>query len=224
MILLIETSTDICSVALARDGQAILEKTLNGRYNHASQLTVLIHELQTTQGIQLTDLDAVAVSIGPGSYTGLRIGLSTAKGICFSLNKPLIAVNTLDALAWRAMQNYPDAHLFAPMIDARRMEVFAKIIDRNWQTSLEPQSIIITENSFKEYLDTQAVVFCGNGTQKCISVIKNPNAIFSDILCNATHLAALAHQKWQQKDFADLAYIEPVYFKPPNITIPKKVL
>ncbi len=225
MILLIETSTDICSVGIAEEGKILVEKTSSEKYSHASRLTLFIEAACQSIDITLQDLKAVAVSIGPGSYTGLRIGLSTAKGTCYALGIPLIAVDTLKGLACKGMQIEPNASYFIPMIDARRMEVYTVLYDQAWEELVPNQAMILDEKSFSEFLNSgKTIVFLGNGAEKCKSLFEKANTIFLNELCAASNLAELAHQKFVQQDFADLAYIEPNYFKPPNITKPRKLL
>lgn len=225
MILLIETSTDICSVGIAKEGKIVVEKTSSEKFSHASRLTLFIEKACQDINITLQDIQAVAVSIGPGSYTGLRIGLSTAKGICYALGIPLIAVDTLKALAWKGMQLEPNADYFIPMIDARRMEVYTVLYDQSWNELVPNQAMILTENSFSNFLQSgKTTVFLGNGAEKCKSLFESKSTIFLNQLCAASNLAELAYQHFVQQNFADLAYIEPNYFKPPNITKPRKLL
>ena len=226
MILLIDTATKICSVSIAKAGQIIALQEDTEGFNHASQLTILIQKTCEIAQIQLMDLDAVAVSIGPGSYTGLRIGLSTAKGICFALNKPLIAIETLEALfsASKLATDFENA-LYAPMIDARRMEVYSVFYNKENAIIQPKQSLIIKEDSFKELLNQyDKIVLSGDGAEKCKSVLNNEQFHYTDIICSSKHLALLAFTAFQNKNFADLAYVEPIYFKPPNITKPKSRL
>lgn len=226
MILLIDTATKICSVSIAKAGQILTIQENREGFSHASQLTILIQKACEAVQIQLTDLDAVAVSIGPGSYTGLRIGLSTAKGICFALSKPLIAIDTLEALfsASKLDTDFKNA-LYVPMIDARRMEVYTVFYDKNNLIIQPKQSFIINENSFSELLNQyDKVVLSGDGAEKCKTILNNEQFHYTEIICSAKHLAPLAFTAFQNKNFADLAYIEPTYFKPPNITKPKSRL
>ena len=224
MILLIETATNVCSVGLVKNGQLIAQKRAEKQMSHASLLTITIQALIADNQIEMSSLEAVAISIGPGSYTGLRIGLSTAKGICYALNIPLIAVDTLKSLAWKTQQLYPKATYFVPMIDARRMEVYTSIYDFGLNEVIERQAKIIDESSFQELLAKEkTVVFAGNGAMKCAETLENSNAKFIELDCSAENLPALANDAFLRKDFADMAYIEPFYLKSPNITTPKKI-
>ena len=227
MILNIETATAICSVAIGENNKILASRTLKGRQTHAAKLTLLIEECLTEVGITLHDLDAIAVSIGPGSYTGLRIGLSTAKGLCYTLGKPLITIDTLAALANTTKMNFGDAvAVYCPMIDARRMEVYTAIYDNNGQILQAVQPLIVENESFFQayFSNHQTVIFSGDGANKCQSVITNQYAKFVEQENSAIGMLALVEKKFQLKDFADVAYSEPFYLKSPNITIPKKKL
>lgn len=225
-ILLLETATEVCSVGISKGGKVLTSLNTEKAYQHSERLTILIEKVVKKAGITLQDLSAVAVSKGPGSYTALRIGTSTAKGICYALDLPLIAIDTLLALAHAAQQKRQDENaIYCPMIDARRMEVYTSLFDAQLQTILPPQSMIIDKNSFEDYFNKeQEIVFVGNGAPKCKEVLTNPLAKFEDIVCNAKHLAILAQKKLAQKDFEDVAYFVPTYGKAPNITTPKKIL
>ena len=226
MLLLIETATKICSVGIAHEGQLLTLQEDTEGFNHASQLTLLIQKACKASNTDLKDLDAVAVSIGPGSYTGLRIGLSTAKGICFSLGKPLIAIDTLASLFDTSKKTYPiENALFVPMIDARRMEVYTTFYNAQNEIVQNSESLILDENSFNTYLgDYQVIVFSGDGAEKCKTLFTDTRFKFANIRCSAANFVQLATRAFINKDFADVAYIEPNYFKPPNITKPKKKL
>lgn len=224
ILLLIETATEICSVALSKNGELLALQETDESYAHASQLTLLIERCLTEAGINMEALDAVAVSAGPGSYTGLRIGVSTAKGICYALNKPLIGVNTLLALARASTAEKQLDALYCPMIDARRMEVYAAIFNKQNKILSATNAYILDSNSFSDHFARgKRIVFSGNGSHKCRSVITNPQAVFHPILCSAQHLAPIAEQSFHSSSFADLAYFAPQYFKAPNITISKKI-
>ena len=224
MILQIETATTVCSVALAHDGQVIGFKQVDQRNIHAEVITVFIDELISAAGIKYADLDAIAVSCGPGSYTGLRIGISTAKGLCFSLDKPLIAIETLESMAQGVLDNptvlstlnlQPSTLLLCPMIDARRMEVYTAIFNTKGENIKPTAAEIIDENSFAELLKNNKILFFGDGADKCQTTLgNNPNAIFLPGFTNsATHLTKKAFEKFKQKDFEDVAYFEPYYLK-----------
>jgi tRNA threonylcarbamoyladenosine biosynthesis protein TsaB len=216
-ILQIETATTVCSVALARDGHVIAVKELDERNIHAEVITLYIDELIKQTGIGYSELDAVAVSSGPGSYTGLRIGVSTAKGLCFSLDKPLISVETLAAMAQGmiAKDSIDPNTLLCPMIDARRMEVYTALFDAAGNVVKPTAAEIITEGSFSDYLGNNKILFFGDGAAKCSDVIgESPNATFiSDFSNSATHLTLKAAEKFVSAEFEDVAYFEPFYLK-----------
>jgi tRNA threonylcarbamoyladenosine biosynthesis protein TsaB len=219
-ILNIETATKNCSVALAKDGKTILYKEIAEEgYSHAERLHVFIEEIIKEAGIHFQDVKAIAVSQGPGSYTGLRIGVSAAKGLCFALNIPLIAVDTLQVLASQA--KVTDG-LLIPMLDARRMEVYSAIFNSELEKQREVQSEIITEKSFETISDT--IYFLGDCSEKCQSVLVQPNFVFlKDVKYpSAKEMSALSYKKFQSNDFEDVAYFEPYYLKDFMITTSKK--
>ena len=225
LILQLETSTISCSVALSIDGKTIAVKELAERNVHASHLTVFIEEMMLETGYSMTDLDAVAVSMGPGSYTGLRIGVSTAKGLCYALDLPLIAINTLQSMAYGFISLYDDKSvLYCPMIDARRMEVYSAIFNYQLEEVLPVEARIIDEDSFSDLLKNQQIVFFGDGAMKCQEVLAgNSNAIFvPEFLNSAKDLSFMAAFKFQQKEFEDVAYFEPFYLKDFLVTQPRK--
>jgi tRNA threonylcarbamoyladenosine biosynthesis protein TsaB len=218
LILQIETATQTCAVALAQNGEVIAFKEQTDRNIHASQITLFIEEVLKQGNKTYQDLDAIAVSKGPGSYTGLRIGVSSAKGLCFALDIPLIAVDTLAAMAKgfieRCFSVNPNA-LFCPMIDARRMEVYTAVYDANMNYLQETSAKIIDEGSFENELAAHIVYFFGDGAQKCESILGlNPNArVLADEQNSAKDLSSLALEKFNNKDFEDVAYFEPLYLK-----------
>jgi tRNA threonylcarbamoyladenosine biosynthesis protein TsaB len=219
LIFSIETATTVCSVSLAKDGQIIAYKELNSGYSHAENLTLFIQEVITEAKCSFAEIDAIAISKGPGSYTGLRIGVSTAKGLCYALNKPLIAIDTLQhfalAVSNNSQYNVDTEILYCPMIDARRMEVYCGIFD-NLNKLVQPISAeIITEQSFSGLLSTKKIVFFGNGTEKCKPVFAHiSNALFIDnITLSATHMNLLAERNFNENQFVDVAYFEPYYLK-----------
>lgn len=226
MILCIETSTDVCSVALVEKGEVVAHNEKIGTNAHASTLTPLIEEMVGKSGRSMKEIEAVAVSSGPGSYTGLRIGVSTAKGICYALNKPLISVNSLHVVAEGIFNADKDAKLAAPMIDARRMEVYTEVINRDGEISLPVEAKIIDEHSFEEELQKNEIYFGGNGADKCSTVINNKNAKFvAGIMPLAENMCRLAQYKYESKQFESVAYFEPFYLKEFVATTPKnKVL
>lgn len=225
-ILNIETATDICSVAISSDIQLCAVAEITGN-EHTAQLTILIEKCLKEAGIKLSDLTAVAVSNGPGSYTSLRVGVSTAKGICYAMGLPLLAIDTLEILAHAAYTAAPDpAALYCPMIDARRMEVYCALyqFDNRKTVCLQPmQAEIIDEHSFKTYFDEgQKIVFVGNGAPKTMPILTSPLAHYQAVLCSAAYMPPLSMSHFLEKKYADLAYHTPEYLKAPNITTPKK--
>jgi len=211
-ILNIETSTKNCSVSLSENGKIISLKEINdGNYSHAEKLHVFIDSVLNKIGIKLQQLDAVAISKGPGSFTGLRIGVSAAKGLCFSLDIPLISVSTLQSLA---LQITADNGLIIPMLDARRMEVYSAIYDTNNNLVRAIEAQILDETSFQNYLESQLVYFVGDGVSKTKNLISHPNAVFvDDKLPSADEMGMLAFEKFQQSNFENPAYFEPFYLK-----------
>ena len=219
-ILNIETATKNCSVALAKEGKTIFSKEIAEEgYSHAERLHVFIEEIIKEVGITLQDLSAVAVSQGPGSYTGLRIGVSAAKGLCYALNIPLIAIDTLQALA---SQVTISNGLIIPMIDARRMEVYSAVFAPNLEQKREVLAEIITENSFENLQGT--LYFIGDCAEKCKSVLIKENYIFLDeiVYPSAKEMSFLSFEKFKKSDTVDVAYFEPYYLKNFMITTPKK--
>ena len=217
LILNIETATKICSVALAKDGEVIASKETSEGNSHSTQLAPFIKEIIDQSDFSFADLQAIAVSMGPGSYTGLRIGVSTAKGLCFGLDIPLIAVSTLAAMAVQAINQYPNLDkdmLLSPMIDARRMEAYSQFFDPNLKPLNNISAIIVDEETYKAELAKQSILFFGDGALKCKPIINNSKAIFFDGgLPSAKGMTPLAEQQFQEEDFADVAYFEPFYLK-----------
>ena len=212
-ILNIETSTKACSVALHKNGELIVSREdVTTNFSHSEKLLKFISKLFSDSRLSLSDLDAIAVSMGPGSYTGLRIGVSTAKGLCYGLDIPLISISTLKAMSF-GMALEIKADLYCPMIDARRMEVYSAFFDINNTEVRKIQADIIDENSYKKELEKK-VVFFGDGSEKLIEKIKDKNAIFvSDIHPSAKNMGLLSYQKFTKSLFEDLAYFEPFYLK-----------
>lgn len=230
ILLHIESSTDICSIAVSSGEQLIGFTETQEAYQHASQMTLLIDAAMQEAGISLGQLSAVSVSLGPGSYTSLRVGFSTAKGICYALGKPLITVPSLQALAGgmvkereRLAIDGSSELLYVPMIDARRMEVYRAIYDQELQPTEEPEAVVIDAGVFDPYLSqgTQ-LLLGGNGAPKTKEVLDHPQIHFVTVLASARHLIPFAVQAYHEKHFSDLAYVEPFYLKPPNITVSKK--
>jgi tRNA threonylcarbamoyladenosine biosynthesis protein TsaB len=216
MILQIETATTVCSVALAKDGEILAFKQVDQRNAHAEVITVFIDELIAASGFTYNDIDAIAVSCGPGSYTGLRIAVSTAKGLCFALDKPLIAIETLESMAYGVIgEAVPDDLLLCPMIDARRMEVYTAVFNTKGERIQPTSAEIIDENGFADLLKDHKILFFGDGAEKCKEVLgNNPNAQFLPGFINsATHLTKKAEEKFRLKEFENVAYFEPFYLK-----------
>lgn len=227
LILNIETATKTCSVAIGENGKTVAEETIHGQQSHAGNLTLLIEQCLNKIEKTMQDLDAVAVSHGPGSYTGLRIGLSTAKGICYALEKPLITVSSLATLANITQQNFPTENaVYCPMIDARRMEVYTAIYDNNGLQLSEIQPLIVENEDFFDdfFKKNQNVIFSGDGSEKCKSVITNKNATFVIQNNSAVGMVSIAEDLFNKNEFEDLAYSSPYYLKSPNITKPRKRL
>ncbi|WP_410221281.1 tRNA (adenosine(37)-N6)-threonylcarbamoyltransferase complex dimerization subunit type 1 TsaB [Pedobacter sp.] len=223
-ILQIETATQVCSVAIAVNGKTIALKEQKTPNIHASSLTCFIGDVMQEAGLKYHDLDAIAVSKGPGSYTGLRIGVATAKGLCFALDKPLIAINTLTLMANGYINAHPNfGGLICPMIDARRMEVYTAVYTNKLNFYEEVSAKIIDEKSFSLYLQNHFIAFIGDGAAKCKPVIDNVNAHFYDTNFNsAAHMSKLAAQAFKEQKFEDVAYFEPFYLKDFVATTPKK--
>ncbi|MFO7999379.1 MAG: tRNA (adenosine(37)-N6)-threonylcarbamoyltransferase complex dimerization subunit type 1 TsaB [Bacteroidales bacterium] len=224
-ILHIESSTKMCSVALSYQGHLHALREQNGQdYSHSSLLTTFIEEIIHEAGISMKELSAVAVSQGPGSYTGLRIGVSAAKGLCYGLSIPLIAINSLEAMAYHfreGLLNRSDfilpaalEALFCPMIDARRMEVYYALYDARLREKQKTRAEVITGESFESLLEKHKVFFFGDGAAKCRPLINSTNAmVFNNIWPSAKGMIALAQEKYQTGEYEDLAYFEPFYLK-----------
>lgn len=230
LILNIDTSTEVCSVALALDGAVIHSRENLTGQNHARLVTVFIHDVLAESNILIEQVDAVAVSGGPGSYTGLRIGVSVAKGICYASRLPLMAITSLEAMAHHVRHNLQNYHqsetdniLFCPMIDARRMEVYTSFYDKNGNQIRKIQADIIDHQSYLPFLENNTVLFFGNGAAKCRDAITHPNAIFiNGIITSADNMIPLAERDFLLKKFVDVAYYEPFYLKDFVATIPVK--
>ena len=228
LILCIETGTDICSVGIARDGELMsLRESDQGR-DHAKQVAVFVDELLRETGVKPDELDAVAVGMGPGSYTGLRIGVSFAKGLCYGLNIPLLAVGSLEALTDVAIKDYEagiiqvegwNEALLCPMVDARRMEVYTQIFNSRCEAQSEVSAEIITEESFSQWRAKGKLVIFGNGAAKCQEML--PDAIYIDVAPSARGLTRIAHQLFEAGKTVDIAYFEPFYLKD-FVVIPSK--
>lgn len=222
MVLNIETTTTNCSVAIAHEGLVVAFKEIAElNYSHAEQLHVFIQEVLLEAAISLSDIKAIAVSKGPGSYTGLRIGVSAAKGLCYALNIPLIAIPTLKSLS---LQCQPKAgEVVLPMLDARRMEVYISAYDHKGEELHPTEAKILEENSLSEWIASYSkVYFIGSGAQKAFEVHHQSNISVLDTLPSAKEMAGLSFQKYVAKDFEDVAYFEPYYLKDFMGPIPKK--
>lgn len=224
VILHIETSTNVCSAAVSDNGMVLEHFEDYKGQNHAALLSGYIKQCLDYLKEHELKLEAIAVSIGPGSYTGLRIGLSEAKGLAYALDIPLIGIDTLKIMATSVMFNHdidPDA-LFVPMIDARRMEVYTSVLDLGLNEKMKPSPLILDENSYAQWLDNGTVVFFGNGSDKAREVIKHPNARFiANIHPLASDMLALAEMAYRRGEFLDLAYSVPAYLKDFQATTPK---
>lgn len=243
-ILLIETSTELCSVALEENGTVTAYRESSVPKSHASMTAVFIDEVLKDRGIAAKDLSAVCVSEGPGSYTGLRVGVSTAKGLCFGAKLPLLSVGTLEVLVSQALcgcgeqtannnvhtvncgyeNESPEVDYIVPMIDARRMEVYTAVFGGDGKRLTDTEAKIIDENSFSDILERGKVLFIGDGAEKCRSVITHPNALFCSTFPKASAMAELAETELKEKRFKDVAYFEPFYLKEFVATVSKKRL
>jgi len=220
LILGIETATSICSVALVRDGKLLAIRESVGARDHSAALTTYIAEVFNEAGLTYSHLDAIAVSMGPGSYTGLRIGVSSAKGLCYALDKPFIAIDTLKSLAFQALQklelqgkNIANV-LLVPMLDARRMEVYTAIFDHNLKVINAVNAHVVAEDSFAAFSNKEIIYF-GDGAPKCVSVFESKSnyTLLEDIDLSALPVCLLAEKEFKANNFADVAYCEPFYLK-----------
>ena len=219
MILCLETATPSCSVALVHNAEVLAWEEDPKGQNHSEKITLFIDSVMKKAGIAYADLDAVAVSMGPGSYTGLRIGVSTAKGLCYAASKPLIAVSTLEAMAYGGRRflnsNQSVEMTLIPMIDARRMEVYASIYDEKINKIKDTEAVIIDENSFADLKKDHHLYLFGDGADKCAELFANDDKItvIKDFHCSAKYMNEIAQRKLDTKDFVDVAYFEPFYLK-----------
>ena len=219
LLLHIDTATEHASVCISNQKEILAIEKSADQKNHASFLHEAVKKITSIAGITLQELDAIAVTAGPGSYTGLRVGLSSAKGLCYALNKPLITVNTLEVMAYASIQKSSGLPgnktgcLYCPMIDARRMEVFTAVYGSNLECILKPAAIILEENSFGEILRNNTVVFSGSGAEKLKNIITHPHAFFSQTEHNAADMLAISTHHFEDKSFTNLAYSEPQYLK-----------
>jgi tRNA threonylcarbamoyladenosine biosynthesis protein TsaB len=218
LILYLETATKICSVALARDEKLLGLRETAVSNSHSELITVFIQEILSETGSVINEIDAVAVSKGPGSYTGLRIGVSTAKGLCYSLDKPLISVSTLQAMAFGALLNFPEIDsetIICPMLDARRMEVYYALFDSRLHEIKPDSAAIITENYFSDFPDDKKLMLFGDGAEKCASLFKGMPGItvIQDFSISARYMIQPGFDKYKGQKFEDVAWFEPFYLK-----------
>ena len=216
IILHLETATPVCSVALAKDGQLLSLREINGGYTHSENLTNFISQVCNEAGISLNQLDAIAVSAGPGSYTGLRIGASTAKGLCYAMQKPLIAIDTLKSLTacLIASEKFDPLTLFVPMIDARRMEVYYAVYNQALDEINPPDAMVIDTSSFSALTSERSIVLFGDGSSKCKSVLGDRKKIkFSDVTLSASGMIKLSQDKFLRNAFENVSLFEPFYLK-----------
>jgi len=224
IILNIETATDIGSVCLSSGEEILANIKCATPFSHSKETTLMIERCLKEAGRTLEDIDAIAISRGPGSYTSLRIGTSIAKGMCYALDKPMIAVDTLQSMAFAA-KKIAEGDCYIPMIDARRMEVYTAFYDAQMVCEAATHALIMDETSFERALAAKKrIVFAGNGAEKLKQVVDSPQFTFTPIRCAAEHLVPLAAAAYISGKFESIAYFEPDYLKPPNITTPKKVL
>jgi tRNA threonylcarbamoyladenosine biosynthesis protein TsaB len=223
-ILHLETSTEICSIAISAGHQIVGEATEMSGFAHSAKGTLMIEECLQQAGVHVSDLDAVSISEGPGSYTGLRVGFAMAKGLCFANDIPLICIPTLSTLAYGALAESKDA-IITPMLDARRMEVYAESFDDNLQTVSPLEALVLDEDSFVErYHKNERNIFLGDGAHKVHTWLRPTKDKILGTLCHANYQMNIAADMYLNKAFSDIAYSKPLYLKPPNITVSKKKL
>lgn len=213
LILNIDTSTETAGVCLSKEGVTLAMAENRDQKNHSSWLHPAIRQLMEETGFRMRDLQAAAVTAGPGSYTGLRVGMAAAKGFCYALGIPLIAENTLFLMAWAAREQLPGTGLLCPMIDARRMEVFTALYRNDLSVVMPPAAMIIDENSFSEPLREHKLWFFGGGSDKCKQLITAPGAAFVNPSCDVGYLGRLSFLRYLQREFTGVVYSEPVYTK-----------
>jgi len=215
LILNIDTSTESASICLSKNGEQLLLSQNNEQKDHSSWLHVAIDEMMKAAGYKMKDLNAVAVAEGPGSYTGLRVGMATAKGLCYALQIPLITENTLKLMAFAASLQITDdaSALLCPMIDARRMEVFTALYKMDLEELMPSSAMILDENSFAPQLQSHKIFFFGSGSDKWRQISAFHNAQFLKIACNSGHLGILSCKKFSQHQFTDIVYSQPAYIK-----------
>ncbi|MEQ8242320.1 tRNA (adenosine(37)-N6)-threonylcarbamoyltransferase complex dimerization subunit type 1 TsaB [Fulvivirga sp.] len=225
LILSIETSTPVCSLAIHDNGQLLAKELIQKEQSHSSTLNPAIDHLLSICDLSLASINAIAISKGPGSYTGLRIGTSTVKGLCYALNIPLIAINTLEAMAHNVARFNVNGAMLCPMLDARRMEVYAMLLDADFNIVEETKPVILDLESYDQYLNQGGILFFGNGAGKVKKVTDNPNAkVLEGVIPDAQYIGELAYEKFEKKEFEDVAYFEPFYLKEFMATKPKPML
>lgn len=221
IILCIETGTDTCSVSLSSDGTLLSLRESEEKCSHSQNLAIFVDEILRENDLSCSDLSAVAVSMGPGSYTGLRIGSSLSKGICYAENIPLIALSTLEAMAIGARSDFEagissleslEGYILAPMIDARRMEVYTQFFTSDCEPLNSIEAVVVDGNSFEEYRDREFIIF-GSGAEKCVGVMNVKSLVLENIAASARNMVKLAYDKFLAKEFVDIAYFEPLYLK-----------
>ncbi len=213
VILNIDTASEVALVNIASDGAVLFEEVNENQNGHAVFLHPAIQSVLKKSGIALKSVDAVAVSHGPGSYTGIRVGVAAAKGLCYAAGKPLIVLNELEILAQDVISNHSEAIFYCPLIDARRMEVFTTVYDKNMQQLMPPSALILVQDSFQEFLEKGKVIFFGSGEIKWNQLCNNPNALYTNILNKGLAISSLSHTKYKTATFASLAYSAPLYIK-----------
>ena len=211
LILNIDTAIETASICLSNDRNVLQLSVNENQKDHAAWLTIAIQKMMKDAGYELSQLKAIAITIGPGSYTGLRVGLSAAKGLCYVLNIPLITIGTLEMMAAAAKDEATD--LLCPMIDARRMEVFTAVYNKKLEEIKSSHALIIDNDSFSELLSKNSILFFGNGSKKLQTVLNHPHASFKKIVYNASNMVTLANDRLMTLQFADLTYVEPFYLK-----------
>jgi tRNA threonylcarbamoyladenosine biosynthesis protein TsaB len=219
-LLNIDTAAGEASICLSQDTVPLNMLSNPTQTDHASWIHTAILKITQSAGIQLSQIDAIALTAGPGSYTGLRVGMATAKGLCYALDRPLIAINTLEAMASSVLHQAPELFqqsenipLICPMIDARRMEVFTALYNPALQTVLEPCAMILSNDSFSTFLESGKLIFTGNGSEKWSGLCNHPHALFKNIPFTSADLAIPAYQRFQRGQFSPLAYTDPIYIK-----------
>lgn len=225
IILQLETSTDVCSVAISKDGKLINIAESQVLNSHSEVITLLIQSCLKESDLLISQINAIAISDGPGSYTSLRVGAATAKGLCYGLNIPMIAIDSLQILAAGVSQKYiADEDVIIPMIDARRMEVYTAVFDKRLVNILDTQAHILYENSLQEFTQASKIHLCGSGASKFIENYPSEKLTLHHIKTSATYMSSLAMEKYLMNEFVDIAYYVPNYFKAPNITKSNKNL